>query len=309
MRPTCLRLLQRANHVKTNPASRYRHSISADRISDSIDNSFDTDMRSKFESMETKMATTSSRSNILEKVNSAKKSGNLSHNRDAWKPFIDEKLDFGVEDMFTVEDLFNARVHFGHKEELLNGHMRPYIFGKRLGVLIIDLEETARLLKHALQVSAEIAFRGGIILFIHPSRQNGHIVEEAAKECGEYAYCRRWRSAIFANSQQIFRAVTRLPDLNIIFSTATVMGNKIHQSVTMSAKMLIPSIGICDTNCNPTLITYPVPGNDDSPQSIELYCKLFKQAILKGKERKKEIIELNGENYYHQMIDCPVPGQ
>lgn len=164
--------------------------------------------------------------------------------------------------------------------------MRPYIYGKRLGVLVIDLEHTERLLKRALTVTAEIAYRGGVILFMNSPRQTGYLVEKAAKECGEYAYCRRWDNAVFTSARQTFGAVTRLPDLNILFHTLGETNTQ-HKAVTMSAKMMIPTVGICDTNSNPTLITYPVPGNDDSPQAIELYCKLFKSAVLYGKEKKK----------------------
>lgn len=195
-----------------------------------------------------------------------------------------------------------SRVHFGHKEQMLNEHMRPFIFGKRLGVLIFDLEQTDKFLKHALNVTAEIAYRNGIILFVHHSRQNGHLVETAAKDCGEYAHCRRWSSAILTDAQRTFRAVTRLPDLVVIFSVLEKV-NELHPAVSISAKMLIPTVGICDTNADPTLVTYPVPGNDDSPQSIEFYCRLFKTAVLNGKAKRKEIIDKQGEDYYYKTLE------
>lgn len=77
---------------------------------------------------------------------------------------------FGVKNLFTIKDLFDARVHFGHKEGTLNQHMTPYILGSRLGVLIIDLEQTAKRLREALNVTAHIAFRGGIVLFVNRQR-------------------------------------------------------------------------------------------------------------------------------------------
>lgn len=204
---------------------------------------------------------------------------------------LDESKDdfFGLNELFTVEDLFNARCHYGHKEQLLNPHMRPYIFGKRLGALIIDLNETARLLRYALKITAEIAYRKGIILFILENRQNAHIVENAARECGEFAYCRKWQDKIFTDSQSTFKAVTRLPDLCILFSTLGSFGH--HRAVTISARMMIPTIAICDTNSDPTLVTYPVPGNDDTPESIEFYSRLFKTAILKAKEKRPKELE------------------
>lgn len=201
---------------------------------------------------------------------------------------------FKLDNSFSIEDLMKARVHFGHKEGSLNKHMRPYIFGKRLGVLIFDLEQTAERLKQALNVTAEIAYRGGIIMFVHRSRQTGYLVEEAAKECGEYAYCRKWRNQVFTDSQKLFGAVTRLPDLVILFSTLDIQ-EQAHKAVIMSAKLLIPTIAICDTNSDPSIITYPVPGNDDTPQSIEFYCNVFKTAVLKGKEKRKELVTLYTE--------------
>lgn len=215
----------------------------------------------------------------------------------------DKKDFFRLNDLFTVEDLFRARVYFGHKERLLHSEMRPYIFGKRLGALIFDLDITAKLMRQALNVTAEIAYRAGIILFINSSRQSAHLVEEAAKECGEYAHCRRWRNEVFTDSANLFGAVTRLPDLVVLFNTFD-MFNETHKAVDMSAKMLIPTVGICDTNSDPTIITYPVPGNDDSPQAIELYCHLFKTAILKGKAKRKEIIEKYGEEFYNKTLDA-----
>lgn len=200
-----------------------------------------------------------------------------------------------------MEDLLESRVHFGHKEGMLDPHMRPYIFGKRLGVLIFDLEKTAKLLNTALQVTAEIAYRKGIILFVNQSRQTGHLAEIAAKECGEYAYCRRWNNRVLSDAQITFNAVTRLPDLIVLFSVVEKV-NELHGAVKMSANMLIPTVGICDTNADPTLVTYPVPGNDDTPQSIELYCKLFKQAILNGKQKRDEIIEMYGLEYYDKTL-------
>lgn len=214
----------------------------------------------------------------------------------------DKKDFFRLNELFTVEDLFNARAHFGHKEGLLDPHMRPYIYGKRLGVLIFDLEKTAALMRKALTVTAEIAYRKGIILLMNRSRQTGYLVENAAKECGEYAYCRRWQHKVLTNSEKVFGTVTRLPDLIIMFTTLHV-SNETHKAVSIAAKMLIPTIGICDTNSNPTLITYPVPANDDTPQAIEFYCHLFKTAILNGKAKRKEIIEKYGEDFYNKTLE------
>ncbi|KZC14799.1 28S ribosomal protein S2, mitochondrial [Dufourea novaeangliae] len=164
--------------------------------------------------------------------------------------------------------------------------MRSFIFGSRLGHLIIDLDQTAELLRQALNFTAHIAFRDGIILFIAKNPQISYIVEKTAKECKEFAHTRSWKLGTFSNAEFEFGAVTRLPDLCIFLTTKESVTHQ-HIAVAHAAKMCIPTIGIVDTNCNPNLITYPVPGNDDSPCAIELYCRLFKDAIRRGKICKK----------------------
>jgi small subunit ribosomal protein S2 len=193
---------------------------------------------------------------------------------------------FSVHNLFTVKDLFDARVHYGHRDGSLDERMLPYIYGSRLGHIIFDLDKTADYLRRALNFAAHIAYRDGIILFFLRGAQNSHLVEKTALECGEFAHTRFWRGGIFTNSTKQFGAVTRLPDLCIFFNT---LNNVLlqHTAVRDSAKMGIATIGVVDSNCNPNLLTYPVPGNDDSPAAIELYCKLFKAAILRGKERRK----------------------
>ena len=190
--------------------------------------------------------------------------------------------------MFTVKDLFDAKVHYGHKEGTLDEHMKPFIYGSRLGHLIFDLDQTAELLRQALNFTAHVAFNQGIIMFVARMPQNAHLVEKTAKECGEFAHTRRWKGGTFTNSTKEFGAVTRLPDLCIFLSTLNNVMLE-HRAVSNAAKMCIPTVGIVDSNCNPNLITYPVPGNDDTPSAIALYCKLFKQAILLGKEARAKL--------------------
>ncbi|XP_064546465.1 small ribosomal subunit protein uS2m [Drosophila montana] len=198
---------------------------------------------------------------------------------------------FQVHNLFTVRDLFNARVHYGHKEGSLDDRMRPYLYGSRLGHLIFDLDKTAAHLRDALNVVAHIAFRDGIILFFNRNALNAHLVEQKAMEAGEFSHTRFWRGGIFTNANVQFHAVTRLPDLCIFLNTQNNVLAQ-HTAVRDAAKMAIPTVGIVDTNCNPNLITYPVPGNDDSPAAVELYCNLFKEAIWRGKRKRRELLGL-----------------
>ena len=190
--------------------------------------------------------------------------------------------------MFTLKDLYNARVHWGHKKGVRNEYMKQYIFGNRLNIDIIDLEMTVPLLQRALNFTAHIAYRGGIIMFITRDRITMPLVERTAKEVGEYSHCRYWYGGTFTNSNVLFGAMTRLPDLCIFMNCQNSVFNQ-HLAVIEAAKVNIPTVGIVDTGTDPRLICYPVPGNDDSPVAVEFYCKLFKEAIMRGKIKRKEM--------------------
>lgn len=222
-----------------------------------------------------------------EKANTAE--ANM-HSQDLVNPLIHPDF-FQVHDLFTIKDLFDAKVHLGHKEGTLNPAMKHYIFGSRLGHLIIDLDQTAEHLRAALNFTAHVAFRDGIILFISRNPQFTHLVDKTAKNCEEFSHTREWKVGLFPNSTHMYGTVTRLPELCIFINTLDSMLQQ-HIAVTHAAKMCIPTIGIVDTNCSPRLITYPVPGNDDTPSAIELYCKLFTQAIMRGKQAKKKLYNL-----------------
>lgn len=111
------------------------------------------------------------------------------------------------------------------------------------------------------------------------------MTEMLAKEVGEYAHTYDFRPAVFSNPQAIFGLATRLPDL-IVFMSVNDNVLDTHSAVTLAAQQLIPTIGIVDTNSDPSLITYPVPGNDDTPCAIEFYNQAFKKAILAGKSNR-----------------------
>ncbi|XP_022085277.1 28S ribosomal protein S2, mitochondrial-like [Acanthaster planci] len=194
---------------------------------------------------------------------------------------------FKVKELVKLQELFDARVHLGHKDGLINPHMKKYIYGIRQNQCIIDLDQTVVLLKEALNFTAHIAHREGIILFINRMPQFSFQMEELAQECGEYAHTRPWQGGCFTNAPIQYGPGTRLPDLLIFFHTLTNTFTE-HLAVTDAAKMNIPTVGVVDTNCNPNLITYPIPGNDDSPSAVGLYSRLFKTAILRGKAKRND---------------------
>ncbi|XP_076835611.1 small ribosomal subunit protein uS2m [Brachyhypopomus gauderio] len=200
---------------------------------------------------------------------------------------------FCLSELFSVKDLFEARVHIGHKKGCRHRLMEPYLFGSRLGVDIIDLEQTAEHLQRALNFTAHVAYRGGIVLFVSRQRQSAHLVEVTARECGEYAHTRYWQGGLLTNASVQYGAGLRLPDLVVFLSTLNNVFQT-HVAVRDAAKMNIPTVGVVDSNCNPCLITFPVPGNDDTPVAMELYCRLFKMAINRAKDKRKQMELLKG---------------
>uniref|UniRef100_A0A8C8UP73 Small ribosomal subunit protein uS2m n=1 Tax=Peromyscus maniculatus bairdii TaxID=230844 RepID=A0A8C8UP73_PERMB len=199
---------------------------------------------------------------------------------------------FNVKELFSVKSLFDARVHLGHKAGCRHRFMEPYIFGNRLGQDIIDLEQTASHLQLALNFTAHVAYRKGIILFVSRNRQFSHLIEKTAQDCGEYAHTRYFKGGLLTNAHLLFGPSVRLPDLIIFLHTLNNVFEP-HVAVRDAAKMNIPTVGIVDTNCNPCLITYPVPGNDDSPQAIHLFCKLFRTTINRAKEKRRQMEALH----------------
>ncbi|KAH9499334.1 28S ribosomal protein S2, mitochondrial [Bulinus truncatus] len=195
---------------------------------------------------------------------------------------------FNLKHLVTLKDLFDARVHLGHNAGLRHESMTPYIFGCRQGTDIIDLEQTLPLLQHALNICAHIVYHGGLVLFICRNLQFLPLVEKTAREVGEYAHCRPWKRGIFTNAANIFNTLPIYPELCIFLNTQDTVFET-HRGVIEANKLLIPSIGIVDTNTDcASLITYPIPGNDDSPASLTLYLQLFKTAILAAKDKRKQ---------------------
>ncbi|KAM5328298.1 small ribosomal subunit protein uS2m isoform 3-T3 [Glossophaga mutica] len=195
---------------------------------------------------------------------------------------------FNLKELFSVRSLFDARVHLGHKTGCRHRFMEPYIFGSRLGQDIIDLEQTAEHLQLALNFTAHVAYRKGIILFVSRNRQFSHLIESTARDCGEYAHTRYFKGGLLTNAPLLLGPGVRLPDLLIFLNTLNNVFEP-HAAVRDAAKMNIPTVGVVDTNCNPCLITYPVPGNDDSPPSVQLFCRLFRTAISRAKAKRQQV--------------------
>lgn len=121
-------------------------------------------------------------------------------------------------------------------------------------------------------------------MFVSTHPQFEELTQHTARDCGEYFITRKWRAGTLTNSYMLL-GTTKLVDL-IVFLHLPPLGTK-TQPVTEAAMANIPTIGVVDSDCNPNLIMYPIPGNDDSPSAVELYCDLFKKVVLKAKELRK----------------------
>ncbi len=220
---------------------------------------------------------------------------------------------------FTMRQLLEAGVHFGHQTHRWNPKMSSYIFGDRNGVHIIDLQQTVPLLYRALETTRDVVAAGGRVLFVGTKRQASEPVTEAARRCGQYYVNHRWLGGMLTNWKTISNSIKRLKDLDEQLSEENLgltkkemlkltrerdkleralggikeMGglpnlmvvidtNKEDIAVKEAVKLDIPVVAIIDSNSDPANITHPIPGNDDALRAINLYCELFSRAVLDG---------------------------
>ncbi|NQY82776.1 MAG: 30S ribosomal protein S2 [Alphaproteobacteria bacterium] len=223
---------------------------------------------------------------------------------------------------FSLKQLMQAGVHFGHTTRKWDPKMAPYIYGVRSGVHIINLETTAPLLRKALEKVYEVAKNNGKILFVGTKRQAQEVVKKAATRSGQHYVNHRWLGGCITNWDTVSRSITTLKDLRKQLESADETGLTKKELLMLSRKRDkmelvlggidelngtpdlvfvldacrddiaikesnikgIPVVAILDTNASPDSIDFPVPGNDDVIRAIRLYCDLMVEAILKGTE-------------------------
>lgn len=222
---------------------------------------------------------------------------------------------------FTMRQLLEAGVHFGHHTRRWNPKMREYIFGVRNEVHIIDLQMTVPLLQQALQSVRDIVANGGRVLFVGTKRQAQDKIAEAATRSGQYFVNHRWLGGMLTNWQTISKSISRFLELEEILSSdeqqalrtkkellmLTRERDKLRDSiggikdmggqpdaviiidvtrediaVKEANKLGIPVFAVVDTNADPEGVDYIIPGNDDALRAIDLYCDLFADAVLDG---------------------------
>ena len=217
---------------------------------------------------------------------------------------------------YTLRQLLEAGVHFGHHTRRWNPKMGPYIFGVRNGVHIIDLEQTVPLLYRAMNAVRDTVAGGGRVLFVGTKRQAAERVADAAKKCGQYYVNHRWLGGMLTNFKTISQSIKRLRELeeqshtgltkkeqlqldrertkldralggikemgglpDILFVIDT---NKEALAVQEAGVLEIPVVAILDSNSDPQGVAYPIPGNDDAQRAIHTYCTLMAGAALDG---------------------------
>ncbi|SLN60497.1 30S ribosomal protein S2 [Roseisalinus antarcticus] len=220
---------------------------------------------------------------------------------------------------FTMRQLLEAGVHFGHQTQRWNPKMAPYIYGARNGIHIMDLTQTVPLLDQALQAIRDTVARGGRVLFVGTKRQAQKPVADAAERCAQYYMNHRWLGGTLTNWQTVSQSISRLRAIDEAADhgfegltkkerlgmereqtklTASLGGiremggvpdllfvidvNKEDLAIAEARKLGIPVVAVVDTNCSPAGVDYVIPGNDDAARAISLYCDLASRAALEG---------------------------
>ena len=235
---------------------------------------------------------------------------------------------------FSMKELLEAGVHFGHQTHRWNPKMKEFIYGEHNNIHIIDLSQTMGMLRNALTAVKEVTQSGGRILFVGTKRQASEIISENASQCAQYYVNHRWLGGTLTNWKTISNTIARLKSIQEILDDEGSAGltkkellkltrerDKLELSIggiknmgslpdlifiidtvreqiaiKEAIKLNIPIAAIIDTNSDPEGITYPVPGNDDSTKSIKLYCDLISQAALDGISIQSQKIQDESQN-------------
>jgi small subunit ribosomal protein S2 len=220
---------------------------------------------------------------------------------------------------YTMRQLLEAGIHFGHHTRRWNPKMKPFIFGVRNGIHILDLDQTAPMLGQAMEAVRQTVANGGRVLFVGTKRQAQEQVAAAAEKCGQYYVNHRWLGGMLTNWKTISGSIKRLRDYEhklendrdgftkrelldmerdveklrralggikdmgglpaILFVIDT---NKEKLAIEEARTLGIPVVAVIDSNSDPAGVTYPIPGNDDALRAIEFYCDMISGAAIDG---------------------------
>ncbi len=229
----------------------------------------------------------------------------------------------------TMKELLESGVHFGHQTRRWNPKMKPYIFGSRNGIYIIDLQKTVRFFQQAYNFVVEATSAGETVLFVGTKPQAQDIIREEAERCGMYYVNHRWLGGMLTNFKTIKQRVDRLKELDAMFEDGSItkfpkkevlrlarQREKLEKNlggikemkhlpgvlyvvdtpkekiaVAEANKLGIPVVAIVDTNSDPDLIDYPIPGNDDAIRAIRLITSRIADACIEGRKRFEESLQ------------------
>jgi small subunit ribosomal protein S2 len=227
----------------------------------------------------------------------------------------------------ALKDLLEAGVHFGHQTKRWNPKMKPYIFGERNGIYIIDLGKTVKLFSEAVDFVSNLAAEGRTVLFVGTKRQAQDVIAEEAQRCSMFYVNERWLGGLLTNFSTIQRSLGRLRDLEAMttdgrydtLSKKEIARNEKERrklqknlegirgmarlpdavfvvdtkkekiAVDEARKLKIPVIGVVDTNCDPDEVDFVVPGNDDALRAIRLFASRVAEAVINGRDRKESV--------------------
>jgi len=222
-----------------------------------------------------------------------------------------------------IKQLLEAGVHFGHKTARWNPKMKKYIFGGRSGIYIIDLEKTEECMMQAKDFLLDIASKGEYVLFVGTKRQAQEVIRQEAERSGMYYVAERWPGGMLTNFATVKKSINRLKAIEKMREDGTfekltkkeiarlekeasklrknfsgivqmekmpkavfiIDTNKEDTAVKEAMRLEIPIIGLIDTNCNPDLVDYPIPGNDDAAKSIKLITTFIAECVIEGRKR------------------------
>ena len=199
----------------------------------------------------------------------------------------------------SMKQLLEAGVHFGHQTRRWNPKMAPYIYTERNGIYIIDLQKTVKKLEEAYNFVRETSANGGNVLFVGTKKQAQDAIKEEAARCGGYYVNARWLGGMLTNFRTMRTRIDRLAQLRKMEEDGTfaMLPKKENNAVEEARKLGIPVIAIVDTNCDPDVIDYVIPGNDDAIRAIKLISSVIADAIIEGKqgEQTAEAAEVKAE--------------
>ena len=235
----------------------------------------------------------------------------------------------------TMKELLEAGVHFGHQTKRWNPKMKEYIFGERNGIHIIDLQKTLKMFKEAARFVTELSAEGKTLMFVGTKRQAQEAIAEEARRCSMYFVNQRWLGGLLTNYLTIQKSIKRLKELDEMSQDGryqllpkkevirlererqsleqnlagikemprlpdalfVIDSNKEQIAVREARKLEIPVVAVVDTNCDPDMVNYVIPGNDDALRAIRLFTSKVAEAVQEGRQMATE----------RELVQQPVP--